>query len=67
MGSKLYIPGRSNTVLLLGFLPISPNAGSKVTPGKLPTFWRMPVSTLNNVDLPLFGVPTKAVVSCIFR
>jgi hypothetical protein len=27
----------------------------------------MPVSTLNNVDLPLLGVPTKAVVSCIFR
>lgn len=35
-------------------------AGSTVTPGKLATFCRNPVKALKMVDLPQFGLPTKA-------
>src|SRR5258708_3933221 len=33
---------------------------STVTPGKLATFWRKPVSLLKSVDFPEFGGPTIA-------
>lgn len=35
---------------------------STVTPGKLPTFWLRPVSTLNKELLPLLGLPTNAML-----
>ena len=35
---------------------------STVTPGKLATFWRRPVSLLNRVVLPQLGGPTRATV-----
>ena len=35
---------------------------STVTPGKLPTFWLRPVSTLKRELLPLLGLPTNAMV-----
>ena len=40
----------------------SPVRCSTVTPGKLATFWRMPVRRLKRVDFPEFGGPTIATV-----
>src|ERR1700759_963673 len=37
-----------------------PHATATVLPGQLPTRWRAPVSALNRVDLPVFGLPTRA-------
>ena len=34
---------------------------STVTPGQLPTNWLEPVSALNSVVLPLFGLPARAI------
>src|SRR6266851_5469519 len=36
---------------------------STVTPGKLATFWRIPVSRLNSVDLPELGGPIMATTA----
>ena len=59
----LYMPGRS---IILTVRPpgscASPVCCSTVTPGKLATFWRIPVSRLKSVVLPEFGGPTSATV-----
>ena len=59
--SMLYKPGKSN--MAIDFSPVEtfPKDGSMVMPGKFPTFFLIPVSTLNNVVLPQFGVPTNAM------
>ena len=39
---------------------------STVTPGQFPTNWLAPVNALNNVVLPLFGLPASAIFIDIF-
>ena len=54
---------------LAGFLGIGggfvvvPVRCSRVVPGKFEVFARRPVSRLNSVLLPQFGVPTTAIVA----
>src|SRR5690606_15420432 len=36
-----------------------------VTPGQLPTYWVLPVNSLNIEVLPEFGFPTRAIVRFI--
>ena len=42
-----------------------PSFFSTVTPGQLPTNWLEPVSALNNVVLPQFGLPASAIFNDI--
>ena len=42
-----------------------PSFFSTVTPGQLPTYWFDPVSWLNSVVLPQFGLPASAIVIAI--
>lgn len=49
--------GDDNAVMLLSF----PSFFSTVTPGQLPTNWFEPVRALNNVVLPLLGLPARAM------
>ena len=48
--------------LLIPEIRTFPVCFSTVTPGKFPVFWFSPVSALNNVDFPLFGLPTSATL-----
>ena len=44
-----------------------PSFFSTVTPGQLPTYWLDPVSWLNSVVFPQFGLPASAIVIAIFH
>ena len=57
-GDNEYIPGKSTIVISVPL--IFPSFLSIVTPGQLPTFWFVPVKTLNRLVLPLFWFPTNA-------
>ena len=59
------MPGRSVIVTSSCFLSL-PSFFSTVTPGQLPTNWFAPVSALNRVVLPLFGLPARAILNDIF-
>ena len=55
------MPGRSWTFTSL--CPLSfPSFLSTVTPGQLPTYWELPVRSLNIVVLPQFGLPARATL-----
>ena len=55
------MPGRS--VMMTSFSPLRrPSFFSTVTPGQLPTNWLAPVSALNSVVLPQFGLPASAIL-----
>ena len=59
-GESEYTPGRSVIMTLLSPLYV-PSFFSTVTPGQFPTRWRAPVSALNSVVLPQFGLPASAI------
>lgn len=42
-----------------------PSFFSTVTPGQLPTDWLAPVSWLNRVVLPQFGLPARAILMSV--
>ena len=42
-----------------------PSFFSTVTPGQLPTYWLLPVSSLNKVVFPQFGLPARAILMLI--
>ena len=45
------------------FLPFKrPSFFSTVTPGQLPTYWLLPVRSLNMVVLPQLGFPARAIL-----
>lgn len=44
----------------------SPSFFSTVTPGQLPTYWVLPVNSLNNVVFPQFGLPASAILISIY-
>ena len=55
------MPGRSwITISLLVFH--FPSFFSTVTPGQFPTYWLLPVRSLNMVVLPQLGLPAKAIL-----
>src|ERR1044071_1306372 len=57
------MPGRSMMATSrLSGSAAKPVCCSTVTPGKLATFWRSPVSLLNSVVLPQLGGPTNTTV-----
>ena len=59
----LYVPGRSRTLAVRSSdILATPVFLSTVTPGKLPTFWFIPVRELNRELFPLLGLPTNAMV-----
>ena len=59
------MPGRSTTVTALPSTLALPSFFSTVTPGQFPTNWLEPVSALNRVVLPLFGLPARAILISI--
>ena len=63
-GARLYNPGRSMSSACLPCSSLTfPVRCSTVTPGKLATFWRRPVSRLKRVDLPELGGPMIATTA----
>ena len=63
--ARLYKPGRSMSSASLPLSSLTrPECCSTVTPGKLATFWRSPVSRLKSVDLPELGGPMIAITAC---
>ena len=56
---KLYVPGKS-TISHPSTPRIRADTADTVTPGMLPTLPLLPVSRLNRVVLPQFGLPTRA-------
>ena len=57
------MPGRSMMTTSSCFFR-RPSFFSTVTPGQLPTNWLEPVRALNNVVLPLLGLPANAILIC---
>ncbi len=59
------MPGKSVMVTSLSRVYL-PSFFSTVTPGQLPTYWLAPVSSLNIVVLPQFGLPARAMQMPMF-
>ena len=56
----------TDLMLLTSLCPFNlPSFFSTVTPGQFPTNWLEPVSALNNVVLPQFGLPASAILILI--
>ncbi len=57
---RLYVPGRSTTLISASPETWTPSFFSTVFPGQFPTCCDNPVRMLKTVDLPTFGCPASA-------